>query len=119
MTPLNFLNLLWQLKPEEMFVLIWTLHDKCSHWFRDVAAAAEFVVKARGLDVYVGVGLSRADRGPTHRCVSDDVAGISGFWADLDLKSEAHTKALPATIAGSEEETGVGDGAVWPGRSFR
>src|ERR1035438_8660138 len=25
MTPLNFLNLLWQLKPEEMFVLIWTL----------------------------------------------------------------------------------------------
>ena len=43
MTPLNFLNLLWQLKPEEMFVLIWTLHDKCSHWFRDVAAAAEFV----------------------------------------------------------------------------
>jgi hypothetical protein len=99
MTPLNFLNLLWQLKPEEMFVLIWTLHDKCSHWFRDVAAAAEFVVKARGLDVYVGVGLSRADRGPTHRCVSDDVAGISGFWADLDLKSEAHTKALPATIA--------------------
>jgi hypothetical protein len=99
MTPLNFLNLLWQLKPEEMYVLIWTLHDKCSHWYRDVAAAAEFVVKARGLDVYVGVGLSRADRGPTHRCVSDDVAGISGFWADLDLKSEAHTKALPATIA--------------------
>jgi hypothetical protein len=99
MTPLNFLNLLWQLKPEEMYVLIWTLQDKCSHWYRDVAAAAEFVLKARGLDVYVGVGLSRADRGPTHRCVSDDVAGISGFWADLDLKSEAHTKALPATIA--------------------
>ena len=47
----------------------------------------------------MGVGLSRADRGPTHRCVSDDVAGISGFWADLDLRSEAHTKALPATIA--------------------
>ena len=99
MTPLNFLNLLWQLKPEEMYVLIWTLHDKSSHWYCDVAAAAEFVVNARGLDVYVGVGLSRADRGPTHRCVSDDVAGISGFWADLDLKSEAHSKALPATIA--------------------
>jgi hypothetical protein len=99
MTPLTFLNLLWQLKPEEMYILIWTLHDKCSHWYRDVAAAAEFVLKARGLDVYVGVGLSRADRGPTHRCVSDDVAGISGFWADLDLKSEAHTKPLPATIA--------------------
>jgi hypothetical protein len=99
MTPLNFLDLLWQFKPEELYVLIWTLQDKCSYWYRDVAAAAEFVLKARNLDVYVGVGLSRADRGPTHRCVSDDVAGLSGFWADLDLKSEAHTKALPATIA--------------------
>jgi hypothetical protein len=99
MTPLTFLNLLWQFKPEELYVLIWTLQDKYSHWYRDVAAAAEFVLKARGLDLYVGVGLSRADRGPAHRCVSDDVAGLSGFWADLDLKSEAHTKALPATIA--------------------
>lgn len=99
MTPADFLNLLWQFKPKEMYVLIWTLHDKCSHWYCDVAAAAEFVVKAHGLDVYVGVGLSRADRGPTQRCVSDDVAGISGFWADFDLKSEAHAKALPATIA--------------------
>jgi hypothetical protein len=98
-TPADFLNLLWQFKPKEMYVLIWTLHDKCSHWYCDVAAAAEFVVKAHGLDVYVGVGLSRADRGPTQRCVSDDVAGISGFWADFDLKSEAHAKALPATIA--------------------
>jgi hypothetical protein len=25
MTPLNFLNLLWQFKPVEMYVLIWTL----------------------------------------------------------------------------------------------
>src|ERR1017187_7843536 len=99
MTPLTFLNVLWQSKPEDLYVLIWTLHDKRSHWYRDVAAAADFVIKARGLDVYVGVALSRADRGPTHRCVSDDVAGIGGFWADLDLKSEAHTKALPATIA--------------------
>ena len=98
MSPLNFLNLLWQFKPDELYILLWTLQDKCSHWYRDIAAAAEFVLKARGLDVYVGVGLSSADRGPTHRCVSDDVAGISGFWADLDLKSEAHTKALPATI---------------------
>jgi hypothetical protein len=73
MTPLNFLNLLWQFKPAEMYVLIWTLPDKCSYWYRDVAAAAEFVLKARGLDVYVGVGLSKADCGPTHRCMSDEV----------------------------------------------
>jgi len=56
MTPLTFLNLLWQFKPEELYVLIWTLQDKYSHWYRDVAAAAEFVLEARGLDLYVGVG---------------------------------------------------------------
>jgi hypothetical protein len=99
MTPLDFLNLLWQFKPEELYVLLWTHPDKQSHWYRDIAAAAEFVLKSRGLDVYVGVGLSMADHGPARRCVSAEIAGISGFWADLDLRSDAHSKkALPATI---------------------
>jgi hypothetical protein len=99
MTPLDFLSLLWQFKPEELYVLLWTLPDKRSHWYRDIAAAAEFVLKSRGLDVYVGVGLSRADHGPTRRCVSDEIAGISGLWADFDLRSDAHSKkALPTTI---------------------
>ena len=40
MTPHDFLNLLWQHKPEEMYVLLWTLQDKRSHWFRDVGKAA-------------------------------------------------------------------------------
>jgi len=49
--------------------------------------------------VYVGVGLARRNYGPAHRCVSDDIAGITGLWADLDLRSDAHSKkALPATI---------------------
>jgi hypothetical protein len=99
MTPLDFLNLLWQFKPEQLYVLLWTHPDKRSHWYREIGAAAEFVLKSRGLDVYVGVGLSRADHGTARRCVSEEIAGISGFWADLDLRSDAHNKkALPATI---------------------
>jgi hypothetical protein len=99
MTPLDFLNLLWQFKPEELYVLLWTHPDKRSHWYREIAAAAEFVLKSRGLDVYVGVGLSSADHGTARRCVSEEIAGISGFWADLDLQSDAHNKkALPANI---------------------
>lgn len=99
MTPLDFLKLLWQFKPEELYVLLWTLPDKKSHWYRDIAAAAEFVLNARGLDVYVGVGLSSADHGPARRCGSGEIAGISGLWADFDLRSDAHSKkALPTTI---------------------
>ena len=99
MTPLEFLNLLWQYKPENLFILIWTLADKRSHWYRDNAAAAEFVSTIKGSDVYVGVGLASREYGPAHRCGSDEIAGIAGFWADFDLRSDAHSKkTLPATI---------------------
>jgi hypothetical protein len=98
MTPGAFLDLLWQYKPDNLYVLLWTLQDKRSHWYRDLGAAARFAASANGHDVYVGVGLSDADHGPTRRCTSHDVAGIAGLWADLDLRSEAHKKALPASI---------------------
>ena len=98
MTPGEFLATLWQYKPEESYLLLWTWPNKRSHWFQDIAKAGEFAANANGHDVYVGVGLSNADHGPKHRCTSDEVAGIAGMWTDLDLKSEAHKKALPATI---------------------
>jgi hypothetical protein len=50
-------------------------------------------------DQYVGVGLSRKDYGAKHRCRSNEVAGIVGVWADIDVNSEAHSKgALPRTV---------------------
>jgi len=53
----------------------------------------------RQRDLYVGVGLSGKDYGSSRRCPSNEVAGIVGLWADLDLKSDAHKKdALPPTI---------------------
>jgi hypothetical protein len=98
MTPFEFLTALWENKPAEDHLLIWTLPDKRSHWFKDVAAAAEFVVNVSFLDVYGGVGLASKDYGPAHRCVSDEIDGLAGFWADLDLLSPAHNKKLPACI---------------------
>lgn len=98
MSPLDFLNLLWECKPEDLYLLIWTLQDKQSHWFQDIGAAAEFVLRARGLDVYVGVSVSKKNLGPNRRCMSEDSDGISSLWSDLDLKSPAHRKPLPGTI---------------------
>jgi hypothetical protein len=97
--PRSFLQSLFADKPSESYILIWTLADKRSHWFRDIDRAAEFVESARGRDIYVGVGLSPQDFGPSRRCPSDRVLGLAGFWADLDLKSEAHAKTkLPTSI---------------------
>ena len=100
MTPINFLNTLWQFKPEEQYILIWTLPDKRSHWFRDADAAGQFAAAAKGMDVYVGIGLSKADYGPARRCKSEEVSGICGIGVDLDMKSAAHgNKPLPTSIA--------------------
>jgi hypothetical protein len=97
MTPQEFLNQLWAEKPSDLYILIWTLQDKRSRWFQKVEEAAAAVAQTPQ-DVYVGVGLSPRDYGPSRRCPSDGIAGIAGLWADFDLRSEAHKKALPATI---------------------
>jgi hypothetical protein len=99
MTPLEFLNALWQYKPEDQHILIWTLPEKRSRWFTSVPAAAEYVTALKKCDVYVGIGLAGKDYGPAHRCVSDQITGIAGIGADFDLASEAHSKkALPKTV---------------------
>jgi len=86
-------------KPDELYLLLWTLPEKRSHWFQNIESAIKFAESRRERDLYLGVGLSGQDHGATHRCPSNEVAGIFGFWADLDLKSEAHSKtALPATV---------------------
>ena len=80
MTPRDFLQQLWQYKPEDHYILIWSLPDKRSRWFREIPAAAEFIANANGRDVYVGVGLSKHDHGPIRRCLSDEISGLTGFW---------------------------------------
>ncbi|MGC8731046.1 MAG: hypothetical protein ACP5RC_02150 [Halothiobacillaceae bacterium] len=98
-TPRWFLDELFGGKPDELYLLVWTLADKRSRWFRDLDAAASAVEALTGRDVYVGVGLAPRDYGPTQRCPSEEIAGIVALWADFDLRSDAHQKkALPATI---------------------
>lgn len=98
-SPQWFLNELFASKPEELYMLIWTLPDKRSRWFREVAAAAAAVEALAGRDVYVGVGLARQDFGTSQRCPADQVAGLTAAWADLDVLSDAHSKkSLPPSI---------------------
>src|SRR4051794_37908513 len=94
-----FLEALFAGKPDDLHLLLWTLPEKQSNWFQDIESAIQFAQSMRQRDLYVGVGLSGQDYGPSRRCPSNEVAGIVGLWADLDLKSDAHPKAvLPATI---------------------
>lgn len=97
--PRSFLHDLFGAKPDHAYLLIWTLAGKRSHWFQSVDDASSFVAGVHGRDVYVGVGLSPQDFGPSRRCPSDKIVGLAGFWADLDLQSDAHAKTkLPTAI---------------------
>jgi hypothetical protein len=85
-------------KPSDGFALIWTLPDKKSKWFHTSDAAASHAQTIQDRDVYVGVGISPLDFGPDRRCPSNQITGIVGVWADLDLQSKAHPKlTLPAS----------------------
>jgi len=105
-TPQAFLELLWQFKPEDLYVLIWTYPGKRSHWFRDIAKAAACVASSTDSDIYLGVGLSKTDLGPACRCPSDEIAGIAGLWAALSVIPAS----MPPTIVIS---TGNGAHAWW------
>jgi hypothetical protein len=98
MNPLEFLSFLWRNKPDALFLLIWVLIGKKSYWFQDIESATAFIESGHSHDVYVGVGLSPSANGENQRCKSEDIAALTGFWADFDLHSPAHKKPLPHTI---------------------
>jgi putative DNA primase/helicase len=82
-----FLRGMFQDKPQDHYLLLWTWPDKRSAWCRD----AEDLIGCAGLesryqkDIYIGCGTSRRDYGVTRRCKADDIAGIPGVWADIDV----------------------------------
>jgi hypothetical protein len=81
----TFLEALFAGKPDAGYLLIWTLPEMDSRWFRLVEDANRCVESLSGQDLYVGVGLAGKDYGLKRRCLSNDIAGIVGLWADLDL----------------------------------
>src|SRR5580704_5215554 len=95
----RFLEALFAGKPDDQYILIWTLADKKSYWFQKVDDAIRFVESLGTQDVYVGTGLSARDLGPFNRCTSDEIAGSVGVFVDIDLRSDAHSNAmLPSTV---------------------
>jgi len=99
MTAGQFIEALWAEKPADQMILLWTWPDRRSYWCKDMAEATLLAESLQQtLDVYIGVGLRGKDLGPTRRGTNDEVTGITGMWADIDLKSLAHQKEkLPPT----------------------
>src|SRR5262249_15071841 len=87
-----------------LYVLLWQLRGKVSHWLRadqlneSADLLSRLCLPGAG-NVYVGAALSPEDYGPGQRCPADQAAGIVGLWADIDLAGAAHKSAkLPGTV---------------------
>jgi hypothetical protein len=80
-------------KPEQLYFLLWSKPDMKSAWFRDVDAAAEYAASRPGCDLYAGGGLSGEDLGPHRRVRADEVLGVVGLWADIDVAGPHHQSA--------------------------
>jgi hypothetical protein len=107
-----FLNVLWPDIPDHARLLVWTLPDRRSRWYRSAVEAEEAarVCSENGQNAYFGVGLAdyaaveaRAQQhGRTTenvRAESAEVCGLYGPAADLDVVSAGHRKhALFASV---------------------
>lgn len=96
----QFLEALWQYKPDETFFLVWSKgpEAKTSYWCRQMADAEVAVERGKHTDLYVGCSLSARARRDDQRVGNDDAAGIPGVWVDIDIRSDVHqVKALPPT----------------------
>jgi hypothetical protein len=90
----TFLSIVFGSLPPDLWFLVWTLPDKISHWYQvaDIENAVADISTFMGRDVYAGVGLSSADRGPHQRIEAASVSGLVGLWADVDVADRVHKK---------------------------
>lgn len=102
----QFLEELFGGKPERASVQIWHRAPRAVTWFCDDLDAAAKVAVGKPHDVYVGCGLGpRAfDKAQRTRLKADEVVGIPGVWADLDVNGGPDSKegAAPSREAALE-----------------
>lgn len=80
--------------PAGAHALLWTLPNKRSQFFRSPLALAATAARLTDAhDVYIGVGLRSRDHGASSRGGANDVIGLVGLWADIDIVDPTHKKA--------------------------
>ena len=102
-----FIDLLFGTKPDNLYILIFTLPGKESYWCRTSADATQQALALAGTtpqNVYVMMSLSTDDRGLHARGVETCAAGIAGLWLDIDYAGPGHTKPnLPPTAQEAQD----------------
>ena len=100
MDPQEFLTGLWG-NPPPGVALVWTLPDTRSRWYTRFDEVNSEMKKLSMEDVYTGVGIANRNGSrfnSFYRFTEEEVGGLSGMWADIDVAHPVHTKQnLPPT----------------------
>ena len=94
---MNFFETIFpDLEETKKYICIWIKKKeiKKSYWLQNVFDASNLcsAPELSGHDIYFGLGLSDSNLGEHRRCKADEVAGIPGFWIDIDCINGAHEK---------------------------
>lgn len=100
-----------------LYTTVWSSADKLTRWRRAdqpgaiASLIAELDEQPRAQAIYIGMGLMDAPRGEVietdatgepvtkGRTRNEDVRGLVGLWADIDIAGEGHADAhYPATV---------------------
>ena len=95
MSPSQFLIALWGETPPGT-VLVWKLPDKRSRWYRTFDTVDADLLEHESHEIYFGAGLAPANGvrlTSRTRVKEEQVAGIAGLWADVDVAHPVHAKA--------------------------
>ena len=122
MTPRDFLTMLWG-EPPPGPVYLFLLPQKRAVWFTHYENLNRLAGAHSDMDLYTGGGMGPRDNRqtlPNRRLTQDEVTGITGLWADIDVAHEVHTKKKPAPDhPGSPGDPGAGPVRALPARGQR
>mgnify|MGYP003136972940 CR=1 FL=1 len=76
--------------PADLHLLVWTIPNKTSYWFTSIDEVETAVEIMGNQNIYIGCGLSPENYGANKRATAANVAGIPGFWADIDYGDTGH-----------------------------
>lgn len=92
----NFFDTLFSDAPADAWLTIWSRQSKLTHYYpatpQGYAEAAQdaLILDNQAKDVYFGVALRKDRLSSDRRGSLKDIAGIPGFWADVDCHGGTH-----------------------------
>lgn len=109
----QYFKALFEHKEPDQYILVWEKKGnpakapKVSTWHSGYQSAAAHCIKlAKGKNshVYAGVNLAPADLGPHKRCGKDDIVGVTGLYADIDIATEYNKANKKGSLPETREQ---------------